>query len=126
MVPVFDEICKQYMWKQLAEGFIEQEFTDIGRWWGNDPKKREVAEIDILGSVDKDTALFGECKWKNENIDLSVLEKLVERSRLFPQYNNKFYYLFSKTGFTSGCIEKANEMGNVRLVSYEDMWDKRG
>ena len=34
---------------------------------------------------------------------------------------NVHYYLFSKSGFTKGCMEKAEEMGNVTLVSYGDI-----
>ena len=122
MGQVFEEICKQYMWKQLAAGNFEPEFTDIGRWWGSDPKKREMAEIDILATVDNNTAIFGECKWRNENTDVSVLETLVDRSKLFPQYKNKHFILFSKSGFTQGCMDKAKKMGNVKLVGYEDMY----
>jgi AAA+ ATPase superfamily predicted ATPase len=121
MGPVFEEICKQYMWKMLSEGEFEPEFNDIGRWWGNNPKRREQAEIDILATVDKDSAMFGECKWKNERVDTSVLETLVERSNLF-NYTNKYLYLFSKSGFTDGCVNRAGELGNVNLVSFEDMW----
>lgn len=28
------------------------------------------------------------------------------------------YFLFSKTGFTKACMEKAGKMGNVTLVTY--------
>lgn len=31
------------------------------------------------------------------------------------------YFLFSKTGFTKGCMEKAEKMGNVTLVMYADI-----
>lgn len=31
------------------------------------------------------------------------------------------YFLFSKTGFTKGCMEKAEKMGNVTLVRYADI-----
>ena len=88
----------------------------------NDPKEKRQAEIDILAEQDKNTALFGECKWTNEKVDLSILETLIKRSELFP-YKNVHYYLFAKTGFTKGCIERAKEMGNVTLVSYEDIVD---
>lgn len=37
------------------------------------------------------------------------------------RYTDVYYYLFSKTGFTKGCLEKAKEMGNVTLVSYKDI-----
>lgn len=96
------------------------DFTDIGRWWGTNSKTRQQVEIDIMGTADKNKALFGECKWTNEKVDLGVLDVLVEKSKLF-NYQNKYYYLFAKTGFTKGCREKADEMGNVVLVSYEEM-----
>ena len=56
-----------------------------------------------MGEQDKNTALFAECKWTNEKVDLG-----------------KHYYLFSKSGFTKGCEDKAKEMGNVNLVEYAD------
>jgi len=96
------------------------EFSSLGRWWGNDPKEKRQAEIDILAEQDKNTALFGECKWTNEKVDLGVLETLVKRRELFP-YKNVHYYLFAKTGFTRGCTDRAKEMGNVTLVKYADI-----
>lgn len=121
---VFEEICAQYLWKLLLEGNVPIEFTSLGRWWGNDPRKRAQTEIDIVGEQDSSSAIFAECKWRNENVDLDVLETLVDRSRLF-HYTKMHYFLFSKTGFTKGCMEKAEEMGNVTLVSYEDIVNTR-
>ena len=120
MGKVFEEICKQYLWKQLLSGNCPVEFKSLGRWWGNDPKEKAQAEIDIMGEQDKNTALFAECKWTNEKVDLGVLDTLVKRSELF-NYTTKHYYLFSKAGFTKGCIDRANEMGNVSLVEYKEM-----
>jgi hypothetical protein len=114
---IFEDICRQYLWKQLISGKSPIEFHSLGRWWGNDSKEKRQTEIDIMGEQDSDTALFAECKWRNENIDLDVLETLIKRSQLF-HYKNVYYYLFSKTGFTKGCIDKANEMRNVSLIGY--------
>lgn len=119
MGAVFEGICKQYLWKLLLEGKCAVNFTDIGRWWGANPKTKSQEEIDIMGT-DKDSALFAECKWINEKVDLGVLETLVERSTLF-HYKKTYFYLFAKTGFTKGCVDRATEMKNVTLVSYEDM-----
>lgn len=116
---VFEEICKQYLWKLLLEGKCAVNFSDIGRWWGTNPKTKSQEEIDIMGA-DKESALFGECKWTNEKVDLGVLETIAERSNLF-HYKQKHFYLFAKTGFTKGCMDKAAEMGNVTLVTYEEM-----
>ena len=120
MGKVFEEICKQYLWKLLLDGRSPVEFASLGRWWGNDPIEKAQAEIDILGEQDKTTALFGECKWTNERVDLGVLETLVHRSHLF-QHSKVYCFLFSKSGFTKGCMVRANELGNVTLVEYADI-----
>ena len=83
MGKVFEDICSQYLWKLLLSGQCPVEFTSLGRWWGNNPMTRSQTEIDIMGEQDKNTALFGECKWTNEKVDLGVLETLVQRSKLF-------------------------------------------
>ncbi len=119
MGSVFEEICKQYLWKLLINGKCAVNFSDIGRWWGTNPKTRVQEEIDIMGSY-KDSALFAECKWTNERTDVGVLETLIERSNLF-DYEKKHFYLFAKTGFTKGCHDYAEKMGNVTLVTYEDI-----
>jgi len=116
----FEDICKQYLWKQLLTNKCPVEFTSLGRWWGNDPIEKCQTEIDIMGEQDKNTALFAECKWTNEKVNQSVLETLVKRSKLF-SYKYIHLYLFSKSGFTQGCIDQANKMGNVTLVSYTDI-----
>lgn len=120
MGKVFEDISAQYLWKLLVTGKSPIEFTSLGRWWGNDPRTRSQTEIDIMGEQDKNSALFAECKWTNEKIDLSVLETLVQRSELFA-YKNVHLFLFAKSGFTKGCIDKAAELGNVTLVTYADI-----
>jgi AAA+ ATPase superfamily predicted ATPase len=120
MGKVFEDICKQYLWKLLMTGQSPIAFTDLGRWWGTNPLSRKQEEIDIMGEEDKDTALFAECKWTNEKVDLDILETLVSRSRLFP-YHKVHFFLFAKRGFTTGCVDRGNHMKNVTLVSYQEM-----
>lgn len=120
MGKVFEDICKQYLWKLLLNGQSPVEFTELGRWWGTDPYTKSQTEIDIMGVQDKDTALFGECKWTNEKVGFGILETLMKRSQLF-HYQNVYLYLLAKNGFTKGCIDAANDMGNVTLVTYADI-----
>ena len=98
------------------------EFKDLGRQWGTDLSTRRQEEIDIMGEQDKSTALFGECKWRNEPVDSSVLEILENRSRMF-HYSQVQLYLSAKNGFTAGCEKLAKKMGNVQLVTYQDILD---
>ena len=120
MGKVFEEICIQYLWKLLLTGRSPVEFSSLGRWWGNDPVNKCQAEIDIMGEQDKNTALFGECKWTNEKVDLGILETLTERAKLF-KYGDTHFFLFSRSGFTRGCTERAEQLGNVTLVNYSDI-----
>lgn len=120
MGKIFEEICKQYLWKLLILDKSPVQFTSLGKWWGNDPRNKKQTEIDIMGSQDKSTALFGECKWTNEKIDVGVLKTLIERSKLFA-YKNVQLFLFSKSGFTSSCIDMATNLGNINLVTYSDI-----
>ena len=53
-------------------------------------------------------------------MDTGVLDTLAGRSRLF-HYRRTQLYLFAKSGFTEGCAETAARMGNVTLVTYEEM-----
>ena len=119
MGSVFEEICTQYLWKQLIDGRSPVSFRTLGRWWGTNPKTKTQEEIDIMGA-DKNAALFAECKWTNEKVDLGVLDTLVRRGRLFG-FDDTHFFLFAKAGFTKGCIEKAAELGNVTLVTYDEI-----
>lgn len=120
MGKIFEQICQEYLWQQLLNGDSPVNFAELGRWWGNDKALRKQTEIDIMAEQDKDMALFGECKWTNEKVDVGVLELLHYRSQLFT-YKKTILYLFAKSGFTQGCEELAQKMGNVRLVTYAEI-----
>ncbi len=120
MGKVFEDICMQYLWTKLFNEDSPVCFSDLGRWWGTNPETKKQEEVNIIGEEDKDTALLCECKWTNEETDAVVLEKLSDRTRLF-NYKNKHLMLFAKKGFTKRCENKAAEMGNVSLVTYEEI-----
>lgn len=110
MGKVFEEICKQYLWKLLLTGKSPVEFKELGRWWGTDSSTRSQAEIDIMGEEDQDTALFAECKWTNEKVDAGVLEKLAEKSRLF-HYRNTHLYLLPKMDLREDAKKRRERWG---------------
>ncbi|WP_302952403.1 ATP-binding protein [Holdemania filiformis] len=119
---VFEQICMQYLWKLLLAGRSPVFFSELGRWWGTDPREKKQTEIDIMGVQDKTTALFGECKWTNEKVDQGVLKTLVSRSQLF-SYTEVHLFLFAKTGFTQGCREMAETLDHVSLISFTEMME---
>lgn len=48
-----------------------------------------------------------------------MLDNLIDKSMNFKY--EKYYYIFSKSGFTDALKNRAEKMENVRLVTYEDM-----
>lgn len=109
MGKVFEEICKQYLWKLLLKGESPVEFKGLGRWWVTKPSAHSQTEIDIMGEQDKDTALFGECRWTNGKVDVDAMDTLIKRSQLF-HYHNVYLYLFAKSGFTKECLFKVQSL----------------
>ena len=121
MGPVFERICRDWLWRQLAEGAIDFGFTDVGRWWGNDPAERSQAEIDIVALDDGATVLVGECKWQGERTGSDQLSKLDRRARLARGDSATRRWLFAREGFTQGCAELASRVPNARLVTFDEM-----
>jgi len=120
MGAVFEDICKQYLWRLLLLGKAPINFSSLGRWWGNDPSIKKQAEIDIMAEQDKQIALFCECKWRNEAVNENILELLEHRSTLF-RYKNNYYIIFSKSDFTDKCKSMAQAKPNVMLIDYADI-----
>jgi AAA+ ATPase superfamily predicted ATPase len=120
MGQVFENISKEWLWKENVAERLPFVFSNAGRWWGTDRVRKEEAEIDILAfSPDREEAIFGECKWTNGLVDTPVLETLSARANLF-QYRNKYLYLFAKRGFTAGCKKAAGKL-NARLITFAEM-----
>ena len=118
MGETFEDICKQHLWRENIAGRLPFRFKDCGRWWGANPIKKEEQEIDIIAYSKTGKALFAECKWKNEKIDGKILDKLMEKASMF-DYPEKYYMLFSKSGFGDDVIKKACD--KIILVGFDDM-----
>ncbi len=119
MGSVFEKICIQYLYREDVIGKAPFFYGNLGRWWGTDPRSRTQAEIDIVGT-EGDSILLGECKWRKEKTDTAVLEKLVGYGDMFPQ-KDRWYYLFSKSGFDENVLGKAEKDPHIRLIEFKDM-----
>lgn len=117
---VYEEMCKAYLARQVVNGLY---VTEIGQWWGSDPKTRKQVQIDIVAStLDDNTFLIGSCKYRNEPIGVDELELMQNYAKVFGKGNNYIYYIFSKGGFTEGLLE-LQKLGKVKLISLEDMYN---
>ena len=118
---IFENICRQYLWKRNKNRSLPFVFANIGRWWGNNPREKRQEEIDIV-AVDRDKAIFCECKWRNEHIGMEAYNALVEKSRLLKEYSPARYFLFSKSGFTDELVQYAKNNNLVELVNLEGLF----
>lgn len=126
MGQVFERICRDYLLRQNSKGNLPILFTEIGRWWGTNPKTREQVEIDLIAR-DMDAYLFCECKWTNEPVDYQVLKKLRDKAKVFGRQPGKSYFmLFSKKGFTERVLEEGREKDEVLLVDIEELLENNG
>ena len=65
-------------------------------------------------------AIFAECTWTNEKVNLKILNQLIEKSKIF-NYKNNYYYIFAKSGFKKSIVEFVQNNKNVKLFFFEDM-----
>ena len=118
---VFEIVCKDYLLHKNSKGELPILFTDIGRWWGTDSKTRSQVEIDIVAQDGK-SYLFGECKWRNELLNYSVLEGLKQKADVFNSpIKDSYFVLFSKSGFTKAVEEVAENDDRIILVTLTDI-----
>ena len=104
-----------------AKGELPILFTSIGRWWGTNPVTHGQEEIDLVANDRKDY-IFGECKWRNEKLDLSILRELKTKADIFSKNrNNTYYFLFSKSGFTDAVKNEVKADNSVILVDLSDI-----
>lgn len=116
---MFEKVCRDYLLRKNSLGELPVLFTSIGRWWGTDTASRQQVEIDLIAS-DGNDYLVCECKWRNTLLEISVLNKLRQRADVFNKNRHEtWYYLFSKTSFTSALLEEAKKDGHVVLVDLE-------
>ena len=118
---VFEKVCADYLSDKNAKGELPILFTSIGRWWGTNPVTHGQEEIDLVANDRKDY-IFGECKWRNEKLDLSILRELKTKADIFSKNrNNTYYFLFSKSGFTDAVKNEVTADNSVILVDLSDI-----
>ncbi|WP_281828321.1 MULTISPECIES: DUF234 domain-containing protein [Lactobacillus] len=121
MGPEFEKLSQNYLWEHIDDtNLIPEPFIYLNNWWGTDPRTKTQVELNVVGiTPDEYLAYFGECKWKNEPISKSILEKLINLSTIF-KYPQKKYSLFLKSDFTDSCKKLAKKTG-CKLISFNEM-----
>lgn len=119
---VFEDVCRQWLARQVAEGAVDMLPARLGSWWGTDPAAREQADIDVVAIGSEGELVCGECKWTSRPVGADVVETLERRSRLVAEGAPTVQlYVFSKAGFAESARREAERAGNVRLVGVDEL-----
>lgn len=119
--PIFEEICTDYLKEMNKRKRLPFVFEKIGRWWGNNPLRKKEQEIDIVAHDGKNL-LLGECKWQREKVGIEVYHQLVEKAGMF-DFPNKYYAIFSKSGFTDELKDLAEKSEKLLLIDNFELND---
>jgi hypothetical protein len=117
---MFEAVCQQYLIRLNAAEKLPFLFEKIGRWWGGSPITKKETEIDII-ATDKENLIAGECKWVSDEVGLKTYKELKEKAAIFAD-KEIYYYLFSKSDFSSGLIEEEKKDDRLTLVDLKDLF----
>ena len=118
--PVFENICTQYLVNQAKKNTLPFIPNSISKWWGNNPITKSQDDIDIMGTSENN-GIFCECKFRNELFDLPELNDLITSSKVFTNIENKYYYIFVKSGYTKAVLDASKDL-NIKLLTIDDLF----
>lgn len=122
--PSFEDICRQYLIRENLNGNLPFTATSFGNWWGNDPEKKQQADIDVIAANNKEKKiLLCECKWRDNINDYEEIEDLLGKGHLMKDYHEKHFYFFSKTPFSKKSLQLARENKNLKLITLDMLFD---
>lgn len=109
----FEKVSRQQLNEWAIQNKLPIKPIVIGRWW------EKNQEIDILAMDLKGNCIFGDCKWRNEKMDVSHYNILKSKSAVLNKSSDQSYYiLFSKSGFTEELLKCTQDDAHLILCDY--------
>ncbi|MDR1193884.1 MAG: ATP-binding protein [Peptococcaceae bacterium] len=111
---VYEDICRQRLWRLAAEGQLPFRCDKVGRWWdGQD-------EIDLVAPDEAgQTIALGECKYTKAPMDANVFEALTRKKKSVAwggPDRREYFVLFSGGGYTERLRELADGREDICLL----------
>ena len=94
--------------------------TNFGTWWGTGNREKKASDIDVVAdNKQQSKALLCECKWRNEPIYESEIQKLLGKFYLLSEYSEYHFMFFSKSAYTGAALKLAERNQNLQLISLD-------
>lgn len=118
----FEVTCRQFIYLNSP---LKSDFAQIGYWEDTvkDGAFNHSEEFDIIAqTIDKTQLLVGECKFRNELVDMEVYQTLREKAQwVNSPAKETVYCLFSKSGFSDQVIaESLANPETLKLYTLKD------
>ena len=120
MGKIYEKMSKEYLFMNAGrDDFpILTEISDFQASVIDENNKPKQIEIDLLGKIDKNILLVGECKFKNSPFDKTEFEIFMDKIKYIPSLNPKIY-IFSLGGFTDYVLKNSEK---CKLIGIDDMY----
>ena len=121
----FEAVCLSYLLRLNSQNRLPFLASKSGKWWGNDPVKREQTDVDVIVSDPNysNSIILGECKWRTDIKEVSEIEKLMNKSILFPEYSSYYYFFFFKGSFAEQTRKHFAQTKNLTLLELDELFD---
>lgn len=113
---VYEDVCREQMWKLNANDAWSFHFSKIGRWWDS-RNEIDIAAIDPDGS----NLILGECKFWQEPVGSNILYALEQKAAAVEWRKDRrhtWLILFSAAGFTDELKEIAKSRSDLILAKH--------
>ena len=113
---VYEDVCREQMWKLNANGAWPFHFSKLGRWWDS-RNEIDIAAIDPDGS----NLILGECKFWQEPVGSNILYALEQKAATVEWRKDRrhtWLILFSAAGFTDELKEIAKSRSDLILAEH--------
>lgn len=113
---VYEDVCREQMWKLNANGAWPFHFSKLGRWWDS-RNEIDIAAIDPDGS----NLILGECKFWQEPVGSNILYALEQKAAAVEWRKDRrhtWLILFSAAGFTDELKEIAKSRSDLILAKH--------
>ena len=113
---VYEDVCREQMWKLNANGAWPFHFSKLGRWWDS-RNEIDIAAIDPDGS----NLILGECKFWQEPVGSNILYALEQKAAAVEWRKDRrhtWLILFSAAGFTGELKEIAKSRSDLILAKH--------
>ncbi|OUO19000.1 ATP-binding protein [Collinsella sp. An307] len=120
----FERLCAEWLTRQAIAEKLPLPVTNVGSWWGTNPRKRAQDDIDVIAADEGHKRLIiGECKYRESFDESAEIADLESKRDLVPGHHAEHLYLFTKYPVSEGTARKCLERTDLHAVSLNEMYE---